>query len=100
MAWRQITKEDVKRGVIIRDPRMIESGSYGMATIISTREVGEKNAWPHITVARPYAYAHEHFDANHPLMGAEVYSIGLLDLFREGIYQVYQARDEVRSMVT
>jgi hypothetical protein len=100
MSWRKLQKDDIKRGTVIRMTKMIEGGGYGMATIICTREV-EAPTYPNIRVARPYAYAHEHFDTNQPLLGSEVFSIGVDRLLAAGgDYEVFQMRDDIHSMKT
>jgi hypothetical protein len=100
MSWRKIQKEDIKRGTVIRMTKMIEGGSYGMATIICTREA-EAPGYPNVKVARPYAYAHEHFDTNQPLVGSEVFSIGMDRILDpKGDYEVFQMRDDIHTMKT
>jgi hypothetical protein len=100
MAWRKIQVEDIKRGTVIRMSRLEADGGYCMATIIAIH-ADAKEAYPHVKVARPYAYAHEHFNAKEPLMGAEVFAIGIQRMLEAGSdVEVFQGRDAVRSMVT
>jgi hypothetical protein len=99
MAWRKIQVEDIKRGTIIRMLTMQNDGAYHMATIISVNE--EDPRYKHVKVARPYAYANENFNAKEPLLGAEVFAIGFERLLApSGDYEVFQGRDNIRSMVT
>jgi hypothetical protein len=98
MSWRKIQAEDVKRGTVIRMTKMQADGAYHMATIIG---IFENEPYPHVKVARPYAYAHEHFNAKDPLMGSEVFAIGIGRLLGpDSDVEVFQGRDAVRSMVT
>ena len=76
MAWRKIEKKDIQRGVIIRMTRIMDDGGFHTAVIVCTSEL-EAPGYPNVKVARPYAYAHEHFNTNQPLLGAEVFSIGV-----------------------
>lgn len=99
MGWRKILKEDIVRGTVIRMTTMIESGSYGMATIIAVRD--EDPNYKHIMVARPYAYAAEHYNARSALLGAECYDISIERLLAPASdYEVFQGRDGNTTMVT
>jgi hypothetical protein len=106
MAWRAITKDDIKLGTLVKLGRMIDDGSYGMATIIYVHDHPErgiegKNFWAFVKVARPYAYANEGYSSNQPLLGAEVFEIGIKELLSDGCsYQVFQGRDDIRKMAT
>ena len=98
--WRKVTKEDLVRGVILRMESLDRDGSFSMFTIISVRQM-EDPSWPCVRVARPYAYAHEHFNSNDPLLGCEVFGIGVKDLLRDNSdMEVFQGRDGVRKMIT
>ena len=66
--WQKITKADVVRGRIIRLDSM--DGAYNMATILSVKE-------DEVTIARPMAYASEHYDMKQPYLYSEVFSIRL-----------------------
>ncbi len=97
MAWRKIEREDVKLGTIIRMTRLDDG--YGTATICSL-QIDDKS-YPHILVARPYAYAHKDFNTKQPLVGVEVFPIGYESLFAEhSDVEVCQGRDNVRNMST
>lgn len=64
--WQKITQADVVRGRIIRLGSM--DGAYNMATILSIKD-------NNVTIARPMAYANEHFDTKQPYLYSEVFSI-------------------------
>ena len=99
MGWRKIQKEDIKRGTVIRMGNLMNDGSYCMATIVAVRE--NEPIWNYVKVARPYVYAHEHFDSNSGLIGSEVFDIGMDKLLNPSTdVEVFQGRDEVRSLVT
>ena len=107
MAWRQIKKEDIKLGALILMPKMVADGSYGICTIISIHDRPEygienpKNFWAFVKVARPMAYAHQFINENQPLLTVEVFEIGINHLLQEGDdFQVFQGRDEIRSLTT
>lgn len=98
MSWRKIERDDIKRGTVLRMTKMEADGSYHMATIIG---IHENEAYPHVKVARPYVYAHEAFNAKDPLMGAEVFAIGIERMLGpDSDVEVFQGRDAIRSMVT
>jgi hypothetical protein len=100
MSWRNLRKEDIKRGTVIRLGNIMNDGGYYNATIISVSEI-DASDYPHFTVARPYAYANEHFNSKHPLMGSEVFAIGVKSaLDPNSDIQVYQGRDGIRCMIT
>lgn len=107
--WRKIQLEDLKRGTIVRIVN-IEDG-YNIATILSVRtesgglwvEMGSAQVRGELIIklARPYAYAHENFNDNSPLLSCEVFDVSSLSMLRScSWYEVYQGRDAVRSMVT
>jgi hypothetical protein len=99
MSWRKILLSDIKRGTVIRMTKMEADGAYHMATIIAVHY--EDPRYPHVKVARPYAYAHEEFNGKDPLLGAEVFAIGIERLLAtESDAEVFQGRDTIRSMVT
>jgi hypothetical protein len=95
MAWRQMILEDVKLGTLVRDTRLMNDGGYCMGTIVSLSVEGP--IWKHFKIARPYAYAHKEFSTNQPLLGAEVYPIGLNSM---GGIEVFEGRDGNREMTT
>jgi hypothetical protein len=96
--WRKIQEEDIKLGTVIRLTKMMNDGAYSMATIVAIHTEG---IWKFIKVARPYAYAHKDFSTNQPLLGAEVFPIGISEILRpDSDVEVFQGRDEVRSMAT
>jgi hypothetical protein len=100
MAWRKIQKEDIKRGAIIKIGSIIADGGYGLCTIISTREA-EAKTYPHVMVARPQAFAHEHFDGRTPMLHAEVFDLGISNLLNPNAdYEVFQGRDGSRMSLT
>src|SRR5208337_2698985 len=100
MAWRKMTKEDIKRGTIIKLGNMMDDGGYGLATIISTKDA-EDTTYPHVMVARPSAWANEHVNSRSPMLHAEVFDIGIIRLLSpNGDYEVFQGRDSIRTMLT
>lgn len=105
MSWRKLVATDIKRGTILRMTSMLNDGAYATATIISVPEGEPRDEYarkyPSITIARPYAYAHEHVNDNQPLMGCEVFTIEVSRLLGDGVdYEVFQGRDGIRSMTT
>jgi hypothetical protein len=98
MSWRNMVQEDIKRGTIIRLGSLENDGAYDKATIIAEHYKGDVK---YITVARPYAYAHKDFNSNSPLIGSENFAILIESLLKpESDVQVFQGRDDVRSMLT
>lgn len=97
--WRKIRQADCQRGVLVRLTNMSDA-IYNGATIIAVTTVGNTVPSTEITLARPYAYAHEHFDSKQPLIGCEVFSLSIKDgTFTD--LEVYQARDgKLRMMST
>ena len=78
VGWRKITKEDVKRGVLIRMKSIIDDGGFGLALIISESKNDSLGYdWHHITIARPMCYANEHYGSRQPMLSAEVFEVGV-----------------------
>ena len=105
MGWRKITKDDLQRGAIIRLNGIMGDGGYSMATIISTQGLtphgAKERGLPYIKVARPYAYAHQDFDSNSPLLGSEVFEIFLESILGDrSDVEVFEGRDGIRTMIT
>lgn len=105
--WRKIRKEDIRRGIIIRLGNMTDTCFNG-ATIIGVEEkhdIGGK--YSEVWIARPYVYAHEHFDSSSGgLTGVEVFSIHSDSMCRTDTdIEVYESQHysnigELRSMLT
>lgn len=103
MSWRKIKREDLVRGTVIRLNRLMEDGAYCMATIIKSYNspVDVDDSEKRVLVARPYAYAHEHFDARSPLLGSEVLEYTFERILNESSeVEVFQGKDEIRKMTT
>ena len=99
MSWRKIQLSDIKRGTVIRMNKMANDGAYHMATIIAVHY--EDPRYPHVKVARPYVYAHEEFNSKDPLMGAEVFAIGIERVLApDSDVEVFQGQGNIRSMTT
>lgn len=94
MGWRKITKEDVRRGVLIRMTGIVDT-PYNGATIVG---VIDTMVW----VSRPYVYAHEPFDAKSGLMGAENFPISIEIMCQNNTdTEVYEGVDGLlRTMLT
>lgn len=92
MGWRKIESKDIKRGTCLR-LNMCEDSFFDSAVIIKILD-------NEIYVARPFAYAHEHFDSNSPLLGSEVFSYSVGRILESRV-EVYEGRDgQVRTMLT
>jgi hypothetical protein len=102
MSWRKIQNVDIKRGTVVRLGNLADDGAYATATIIGTRtESNAWSSWHYVRLARPMAYAHEHFDAKSPMLSCEVFEIEEGRMLAEGSdVEVFQGRDAIRSMVT
>jgi len=90
--WRNVKKEDIKRGVVVRfrdnEPfydcvivgvRVIDA-KYGEKHIGRDEVVGQEiphEAYVWVDLARPYIYANEHYDSRNGLMGVESFSVEL-----------------------
>src|SRR5687767_9238065 len=72
--WRKIRREDVQRGLVIRMSNMKDTPFNG-AVIINMNGVEPTHTLGSVKVARPYAYATEHYDSNQPLLSSEVFDI-------------------------
>lgn len=99
MGWRKIEQGDLKLGLVIHIVGMTENGSFGMCTVIAIHDDSiHDKSYKHIKVARPYAYApFADVNCNQPLLGAEVFPIGLNALFQSSDYQVYEDRHGLRT---
>lgn len=92
MSWRKILKEDCVRGTLVRIAGI--SDGYNNATIISIDNT-------HIKLARPYAYANEHYNSNNAMMGCEVFEVSISRAVSEDTdLEVYQGKDCIRKMLT
>ena len=104
MAWRKVQKEDIKRGLVIRMTKLMNDGSFHMATVIAEKYV--KDGLPDsgvsaVTVCRPMCWAHEHFNSRNGMLSGETFDISVDSLTNpDGDYEVFQGRDEVRSLAT
>ncbi len=104
MSWRKIQKEDIKRGTVVRITTMMNDGAYHMATIIAEHYV--KDGLPDsgiksVTVCRPMCWAHEHFNAKSGMLSGESWEMEVERMLRpESDVEVFQGRDEVRSLAT
>ena len=97
--WRKIEDDDIQRGTVIRLKNMMRDGGYCMATIIGVHDSNLMEDY--ITVARPYVYAHEAFNTNQPLLGAEVFEITLRRMLSaDSDVEVFQERKDVHRMAT
>jgi len=65
--WRKIKIDDIKRGTVIRITAMSDT-AYNGATIIAIN--GND-----VRLARPMAYAHDHFDSRSPMLSCEVFEM-------------------------
>ena len=100
MSWRNMKREDIKRGTIIRLGSIENDGGYCMATIISEHSAHDGSA-SYFVVARPYAYAANGYNSKQPLMGCEVFDISVSSVLSPtSDVQVFQGRDSIRSMLT
>lgn len=104
MAWRKVQKEDIKRGTVIRMTKLMDDGSFNMATIIAVHYVKEglPDSGPaSVTVCRPMCWAHEHFNSRNGMLSGETFDISLDRLTNpDGDYEVFQGRDEIRNLAT
>lgn len=92
MAYRKIRQEDIRRGTVVRFVNM--GGLYNAGTIVSVRD-GE------IYVARPFVYAHEHFDSRNGLIGCEHFSISIQRALEGVSLEVETEKDDsAHKMVT
>jgi len=66
MAFRPIKKDELVRGSVCRLANL--GGAYDACTIVMVRD-GE------VHVARPFVYAHQHFDSKSGLIGVENFSM-------------------------
>lgn len=104
MAWRKIQKEDIKRGTVIRLTKLMNDGSFNMATIISEQYV--KDGLPDsgiasVKVCRPMCWAHEHFNSTNGMLSGETFEITVDRMLSpESDVEVFQGRDEVRNLST
>lgn len=104
MAWRKIQKEDIKRGTVIRLTKLQDDGSYNMATIIAEHYV--KDGLPDsgiasVKVCRPMCWAHEHFNSTNGMLSGETFEISVERMLSPNSdVEVFQGRDEVRSLAT
>lgn len=101
-AWRPIQREDLALGLLIKWQAMIDSGAYGMMTVIGIHD--STNAeWKHIKVARPMAYGKEAFSTNQPMLTVEVFEISFDILFfdkKNNPYEVFVQRNGCSKLTT
>jgi hypothetical protein len=73
MGWRKIKFQDVERGVIVRIGKLMEDGSYCMATIVKVdpQDAPRRAAW----LARPMAYAQAEFDMKSGMLFCETFCV-------------------------
>lgn len=99
MPWRKIRPADIQRGVCIRMTDMKDT-PYNGATIMGIED--ESIACRTVHLARPMAYAHEHFDSTHggPL-SAENFSISWERMCQEDSdIEVYQTERGTLTRMT
>jgi hypothetical protein len=73
VGFRKMMYEDCERGVVVRITGMSDE-FYNAATVIGLREpIRHEESHIILILARPYAYAAEHWDSKQPLMGCEVF---------------------------
>jgi len=85
--WRKIKKDDIKRGTVIRITGMSDT-AYNGATIIAVSDNYTHNGArtsPHedVRIARPMAYAHDHFDSRSPMLSCEVFEMTVERMCKE-----------------
>lgn len=80
---RVLTPKDMRRGMVVL-PFWGESTFNRPLDSLNWEPTLHREYWTHTVVsvdetsvrlARPYAYAREQFDCNHPLLGCEVYTV-------------------------
>lgn len=83
MKNRVLTPKDMQRGMVVL-PFWGESTFNRPVESLNWEHTLRRDYWTHtvisvdettVRLARPYAYAHEHFDSNQPLLGCEVYTV-------------------------
>lgn len=75
--WRRITEQDIARGTVVRMDGE-DAAAFNDGVIMAVK--GDE-----ITLARPMAYAHEHWDDNCPLVTSEVFNVtrkNMLSMFK------------------
>ena len=102
LGWRKLEKADIKLGTFLNLNYMHNGGGYNTATII--KENYNKEGYPNsgirsVTLARPMAYAHEHFNSNSPMLSAETFDMTVDSMLLMDI-EVYQGRDNVGRLIT
>ncbi len=95
MGWRKIVRDDIQRGLIIRDNRIINDGGFGMMIVIGAPDVTHSS----VRCSRPMAWAHDHFNSRSALLSEEVVDYPVETLMK-GDYEVFQGRDGVRTQST
>lgn len=103
MSWRKIQMEDIERGTVIRLTKMAEG--FNTAVIIATDveidTAKNEGAFGMVRVARPYAYAHEHFDSRTAMMAEEVFDLSVESMLSANSdVEVFQQHKNIYRMVT
>ncbi len=88
--WRKITLTDIRRGTIVRMAHGESADVYADATIVALTEAD-------VTVARPMAFASEHYDCQQPYLYAEVFTLSKTRLLE--IATVSQTRNGAQTLV-
>lgn len=92
MGWRKIKEKDIQIGTVVRMTKMIDDGSYGMATILLIQ--GDL-----VRLARPMAYATD-YGSQQPLLTCEVFEVFVRTLLDpKSDFEVFKGRDDIRKLV-
>lgn len=94
MGWRKFrNREEIRRGVVIRIG-LIED--WGTAVIIHDDRGDD------VTVSRPMAYAHEHFNSKTGMLTHEVFDVSINSMLKETTdIMVYEdLKGQLRTMMT